>query len=851
MILNKLSEISTIVLLRSDKILHELLQNKQYKEGTSSISNSIKDFAPNSFRLNDIEAIVNSNHIDYDYDILDEFFNEFYIYDGYKVYAKREKLEEYTSIINKIHPFSILGYKMSLLLYEGILDVNSIKNFTTNISPLGFTSDTNKRYSDNHLHLGGANDPILNLWDLIVNKNKNKYFEISFMDKLPRINEFSYINNETFSLGILHNLVNLCLDNIYKYCLNDKIDMELIWCEFHAILKAKKNYIKKNEISLTVLRELEIKEDPNNQIQELFLLFLNYERCDEPIRRWFIFNILCHYIHLSSNCFMINRIIKMFFHITNIIYSYQVMSKNIGLKNFVNYFTSPIRQLSKDKYNNIASNIINSGLKTFEAKIAPNAIFDNEFIKFKIAFDKYILEKQNCPNFESYENNFLQSNSSEYKYHFCIHFIRNDEKNKNEMQQRFSQLRKEVKSQAQNLHKFLYESNTKFSMYYFYEKYHPNKTIVERYKNELEARYIDISKMITSIDVAGDELATPPEVFASAIKYLRHQPKKDAPLNFKKLILSVHAGEDFNHIISGMRKIDETIKFYHMEKNDRLGHALAIGIYPKDWIEFSREIIVTKEELLDNFVWMVEHFKQIVSKSTILYGTIQRYQNYISDLSKEIYSEEFSSYNLYNAWKLREYDFEELEKDFTNDIYNKSSIPLNNIKKESIEYEIYNSYHLDINVKNIGKEKVKIKFSSEMDIFSISEDDLIAYEILQDYMIENISQKEIIIEVNPSSNIYISCLKEYKFHPIFRWYPVDNNLENFNPFNIRKNLLKVCVNTDDPSIFPTTILNEFEHLKNAVQNKYSKKDIELWIEDLRNFGNDIFDYSHQKYEFEI
>lgn len=69
MILNKLSEISTIVLLRSDKILHELLQNKQYKEGTSSISNSIKDFAPNSFRLNDIEAIVNSNHIDYDYEI--------------------------------------------------------------------------------------------------------------------------------------------------------------------------------------------------------------------------------------------------------------------------------------------------------------------------------------------------------------------------------------------------------------------------------------------------------------------------------------------------------------------------------------------------------------------------------------------------------------------------------------------------------------------------------------------------------------------------------------------------------------------------------------------------------------
>ena len=77
---------------------------------------------------------------------------------------------------------------------------------------------------------------------------------MNFMDKLPRINEFSYINNETFSLGILHNLVNLCLDIIYKYCLNDKIDnIELIWCEFDAILKAKKNYINKNEIKVLYL----------------------------------------------------------------------------------------------------------------------------------------------------------------------------------------------------------------------------------------------------------------------------------------------------------------------------------------------------------------------------------------------------------------------------------------------------------------------------------------------------------------------------------------------------------------------------------------------------------------------
>lgn len=848
MISNRLSSISTIVLLRSDKILHELLQNKEYKSKTSSISNSIKDYTPDTFRLNDIQAIMSSNHIDYDYASLEDFFDEFYTFDAFNIYAKKEKLESYTSVINKIHPFCIIGHKMALFLYNGTIDKDSFKSFTDNISPLGFFAKTQKRYSDNHLHLGGANDPILNMWDLINSKNKTKYFQSDFMGNLPRVNEFSYVNTETFSLGILHNLVNLCLSTIYRYVLNEKTDTKSIWCEFQAILKAKENYIAEDLTSIRVLSEMQL--NPSNTEEELLALFLYYDKCHEPIRRWFVLNTLCHYIHKTCDSFMMKRVIKIFFHITNIIYSYQVMGRSVGLKNFVEYFTSSVRQVSKDKYNNIAANIINTGTKTFEAKIAPSAVFENEFIKYKIAFDKYILEKDGNKNTDNYQKYFLLSNSSEYKYHFSIHFVRKSENNPDTLKQRFTDLRKEVKQDALKLHKFLYEHETKFPLYYFYAKHHPNKITVERYKKELENKYIDISKMFSSIDIAGDELETPPEVFASAIKYLRHQPKKKAQADYKRLILSVHAGEDFNHLISGMRKIDETIEFYKMQKNDRIGHALAIGIYPKEWISQNFEMIVSKEELLDNYVWMVEQFKQISSHTTLLFGVIHRYQNYISDLSKEIYETSYSAYDLYKAWKLREYDLEELEKDFTNDPFHKSSKPKNNIIRQSNEYQIYKMYHTNEKVKKEGKIKVKLRYSSAKGIYTICDDDLVAFEMIQDYMIEKLSQKEIIIETNPSSNIYTSCLKNYSSHPIFRWYPVDRNIEDFNKYGIRKNLLKVCINTDDPSIFPTTISNEFEHLTNAVSDKYSKNEIERWSEDLRVFGNEIFDDNHQEFEFE-
>jgi hypothetical protein len=76
---------------------------------------------------------------------------------------------------------------------------------------------------------------------------------------------------------------------------------------------------------------------------------------------------------------------------------------------------------------------------------------------------------------------------------------------------------------------------------------------------------VNLLHLIRGLDVAGDELTTPTEAFAPALRWLRRGPRSinclfdERPL--RGLHLSIHAGEDYNHLLTGLRHIDETVKF--------------------------------------------------------------------------------------------------------------------------------------------------------------------------------------------------------------------------------------------------------------------------------------------------
>jgi len=148
MLKNNLLNIPQIVLLRSDKIfdklINELLGTKLKKDSFGEFFEGVRDFYPNSYRLDELELSVSSKEIkksgvkanfdyksfsgsDYDFCFLDDIFEQFFSISGDKVYAKN--LDEYQKIITKIAPSQIVGYKLAKYLELKELELVDLKRF--------------------------------------------------------------------------------------------------------------------------------------------------------------------------------------------------------------------------------------------------------------------------------------------------------------------------------------------------------------------------------------------------------------------------------------------------------------------------------------------------------------------------------------------------------------------------------------------------------------------------------------------------------------------------------------------------------------------------------------------------
>lgn len=63
-------------------------------------------------------------------------------------------------------------------------------------------------------------------------------------------------------------------------------------------------------------------------------------------------------------------------------------------------------------------------------------------------------------------------------------------------------------------------------------------------------------------------------------------------------------GEDFLHLVSGIRATVEAVDFLSLGDGNRVGHAIALGIDPQLWLDRTGErITVPRSEWLDNLVF--------------------------------------------------------------------------------------------------------------------------------------------------------------------------------------------------------------------------------------------------------
>ncbi|MGM1429997.1 hypothetical protein ACS126_12125 [Sphingobacterium lactis] len=333
-----------------------------------------------------------------------------------------------------------------------------------------------------------------------------------------------------------------------------------------------------------------------------------------------------------------------------------------------------------------------------------------------------------------------------------LHFIKKEEKLGENWSYRYEVLRKELAKKA-----FILRA---------YMKNNPN----------------DRDKLV-GIDAASSEFDTPPEIFAPAFRMLRRS-------GFRHF--TYHAGEDFHHIIGGIRAIYEAIKFCHLTNGDRIGHATAIGVSCKQWLEeVGNEIYITKGDYFDDLVFCYHIIvcQQIERLKSFLPMIIHTVQN----LAHEIYDGFYTMGVLEGAWLLRSACPLHLENDTTGaDIDYEEKIftcTLHNEYKQS--REIYEKFH----TAEVKKKREEIIVIDPAEIFKD-----IDIELIQKAMLKYMNENEIVIETLPTSNVRIGIHKDFSTYHLSNWIKWEKEGFSIPP---------IVIGTDDAGIFATNIYNEY------------------------------------------
>ena len=183
---------------------------------------------------------------------------------------------------------------------------------------------------------------------------------------------------------------------------------------------------------------------------------------------------------------------------------------------------------------------------------------------------------------------------------------------------------------------------------------------VARALEEVREAIPGLSEYIVGIDAASDENAMEPWMFSPAYKVIRSHkyiiPVMEAESGgerfnrIQNIGFTYHVGEDFRHVISGLRHVDEVLEEFSYKSGDRLGHALVLGIDMDQWINDNEVVFLPVLEYLENLLWM---WGTNTCQGLTLPIQLEVLEDKIIDIAEEIYDfpETISVKMLYTAYK--------------------------------------------------------------------------------------------------------------------------------------------------------------------------------------------------------
>lgn len=337
-----------------------------------------------------------------------------------------------------------------------------------------------------------------------------------------------------------------------------------------------------------------------------------------------------------------------------------------------------------------------------------------------------------------------------------------------------------------------------------------NQAVILSYMKKNKSPYI---RNVIGVDAASSEFDAPPEVFAPVFRMLRRS-------GFEHF--TYHAGEDFFHIVGGLRAIYEAVCFNELGCGDRIGHATATGLDVKIWRRnIGDRMLIRQGEYLDDLVFAYHLLitRSRDSRLVALKNKIPFLSHAIQELSNSIYGKYYPLKTLEDAWLLRKYCpllmktlslseqearthfVGECEKEDIKECSTYDYMEWSEIRKETGSFDppaeainLYLDYH-----RAYFRERYEQIMEVEVEsIFTLEE-----MTVLQLALLEFLHEKEIVIETLPTSNVRIGHHSSFATYHLWNWLKWEEEGNRIPP---------IVVGTDDAGIFATNIYNEFANI---------------------------------------
>ena len=325
------------------------------------------------------------------------------------------------------------------------------------------------------------------------------------------------------------------------------------------------------------------------------------------------------------------------------------------------------------------------------------------------------------------------------------------------------------------------------------------------------------------IDLCSDEIGVPHWVFVPLLNFIRKAGelasltiKRISKANVPPLRTTLHIGEDFVHLMGGLRRVDQAIDFLGLREGDRIGHALTLGINAKKWAEKTQFLFMPKEDRLLDLIW---EWSWYASNNNL--QPVHRRHMYLEKeicrLSWEIFKEELHPFQvhkfviaLHKEHSLRACDFPYSHP--------KNQFFCDDEKNQISTMKLVYRYLTSPGVYQRGQQLEMVDTTDEGDVL----------EDLQTGLRSKVASMGISVEVNPSSNLLVGNFSDLEQHPFWRLNPPEASSQK---------KISVVIGSDDPLIFATDLPNEYQLLRDTLINAGVSDDQTMkWLEEVRNKG---------------